>query len=85
MSVSCDSSAALRAFCEHCGVTDFPVLSDWNPKGRVSQLYGVYNEERGNPIRSVFLIDENGTIRWKKVYTEGIPDNEELLAALDTF
>jgi alkyl hydroperoxide reductase subunit AhpC len=64
-------------------VTKFPVASDFHPKGEIAAKYGVYNEERGVARRCVFIIDENGVLRWSKIYTEGIPDNEELLAELD--
>lgn len=60
------------------------MLSDWHPKGQVSSLYGAYNIERGNPIRSVFIIDGDGIIRWKKTYGPGeLPEVPELLAELD--
>ncbi len=83
MGVSVDPLPSSRAFAEHCSVTKFALASDFHPKGEVAGRYGVYNEERGTARRSVFIIDENGILRWSKIYTEGIPDNEELLAELD--
>ena len=60
------------------------MLSDWHPKGRVSRLYGVYNLERGTPLRSVFVIDGAGIIRWKKLFSQGLglPDVADILRAL---
>lgn len=59
------------------------MLADWHPKGQVSSLYGVYNIERGNPIRSVFIIDRQGIIRWKMTYGPGeLPQIPDLLAEL---
>ena len=61
------------------------MLSDWHPKGRVSSLYGAYNAEAGNPIRSVFIIDPEGIVRWAMRYPpgEGLPTAQELLAEID--
>ena len=38
------------------------VLSDFWPHGEVSRSYGVFNEERGMSVRSLFVIDTDGTI-----------------------
>src|SRR5262249_59541789 len=34
----------------------FPLLSDFEPKGRVSRSYGVYNETAGTSQRALFVI-----------------------------
>ena len=85
LSVSCDSIHSHGAWAEHLGGITFPMLSDWHRKGCVSSLYGVYNQERGYPVRSVFLIDAAGVVRWKKLYPpgQGLPDVQEVLIALD--
>jgi peroxiredoxin len=61
--VSVDSSWAHKAFQEKLGI-DIPLLSDFHPKGEVSQAYGAYIEKRGHPNRSLVLIDEEGIVRW---------------------
>ncbi len=38
------------------------VLSDFWPHGEVSRKFGVFNEERGMSVRSLFVIDTDGTI-----------------------
>lgn len=38
------------------------VLSDFWPHGEVSRSYGVFNEERGMSVRSLFVIDTDGTV-----------------------
>ena len=58
------------------------MLSDFHPKGKVTKLYGTYNEEYGRGFRSVFLIDTGGIIRHKQIYNPGLPDLEEVLAQL---
>lgn len=82
LGASCDGRLSHAAFAEHMGGISFPILTDFHPHGEVAQLFGVYNPERGTAIRSVFLIDEEGYLRWVKVYTRGLPENEELLTEL---
>ena len=61
--ISVDSAFAHKAFQDHLG-TSIPLLADFNPKGEIARAYGVYSEERGHAIRSLFLIDEEGIVRW---------------------
>ena len=42
----------------------FPLLADFQPKGAVSKAYGVYDEVWGTSQRALFVIDENGIIKW---------------------
>lgn len=60
--ISVDSVYSHRAWAEARGIK-VPLLADFHPKGAVAQMYGVYNEERGNARRVTFLIDEEGIIR----------------------
>ncbi len=83
MSISVDSIYSHAAYAEKLGGITFPMLSDFHPKGKVSQLYGTYNEQYGRSYRSLFLIDTNGIIHWKKIYQTGLPDLEEVLAKLN--
>ncbi len=73
-----------RAFCSSLGNIPYPVLADFHPKGEVSQLYGVYNEERGTSRRSVFIIDKEGVVRFKHVYESGLPDPAEIFKEVET-
>lgn len=83
MSISVDSIYSHAAYAEKLGGITFPMLSDFHPKGKVSQLYGTYNEQYGRAFRSVFLIDSAGILQWKRIYQTGLPDLEELLAELN--
>jgi peroxiredoxin (alkyl hydroperoxide reductase subunit C) len=83
VSISVDSIYSHAAYAEKLGGIGFPMLSDFHPKGKVGQLYGVYNADYGRHFRSVFLVDTEGNLAWKKIYTSGLPDNEELLHELD--
>ncbi len=84
LGISVDSRAVQKAFCSSFGGVNYPVLSDFNPHGQVSKLYGVYNEERGTSRRSVFVIDKDGVVRFKHVYERGLPDPEEILKEVES-
>ncbi len=62
----------------------FPLLSDFEPKGSVARLYEVYDESNGECRRALYLIDENGIIRWSYLSPAGInPGADGLLKALE--
>lgn len=64
----------------------FPLLSDFEPKGKVAKLYGAYRDKEGCCERALFVIDKNGMISWS--YLSPIAENPgadgilEALAAL---
>ena len=62
---------------------DFPLLSDWNAEA--VRAFGVSQELDGladSPVRSAFVVDGDGVIRFAKRYGDGqVPDADELLAA----
>jgi peroxiredoxin len=62
----------------------FPLLSDFNPRGEVSQKYGAYREKEGTCERAIFVIDRNGVITWS--YLSPIAENpgaDGILEALE--
>lgn len=60
-----------------------PLLADFEPKGAVARLYGVYNETAGEAERALFVIDSEGVIRWSYVSPVGInPGADGILKAL---
>jgi peroxiredoxin len=62
----------------------FPLLADFEPKGAVARLYGVYREGDGTSERALFVIDLAGVIRWSYVSPVGVnPGAEGILAALE--
>ena len=62
-----------------------PLLSDFEPKGSVAQLYGVYNQKSGEAERALFVIDSEGSIRWSYVSPVGInPGANGILQALES-
>ncbi len=61
--ISCDPLFALRAFADTDGL-NFPLLSDFWPHGEVSRAYDVFDESRGCPRRSSYVVDRDGNLRW---------------------
>jgi alkyl hydroperoxide reductase subunit AhpC len=63
------------------GGLPYPELSDWHPKGKVTQAYGLWNEERGSGTRAVIIVDKQGVVRYRQTYVPGtLPDPEEILS-----
>ena len=66
------------------GGLPYPELSDWHPKGQVCRTYGLWNEERGAPIRAVIIVDKEGVIRFRQTYAPGtLPDPEAILQVVE--
>lgn len=63
LAVSCDAIYSLRTLAERDGL-QFPLLADFWPHGEVSSAYGAFDERRGCPTRSTFIIDPAGRVRW---------------------
>jgi peroxiredoxin len=62
----------------------FPLLADFEPKGHVARLYGVYRPEEGTSARALFVIDEAGIIRWSYVSPIGVnPGADGIIRALE--
>ena len=62
----------------------FPLLSDFEPKGAVARLYGVYRSDEGCSERALFVINAEGVIHWSYVSPGGVnPGAAEILSALE--
>jgi peroxiredoxin len=61
--ISVDSSDSHRVFREQLNL-EMPLLADFHPKGEMAKAYGVYSEKYGTSARALFLVDEDGVIRW---------------------
>jgi peroxiredoxin len=62
----------------------FPLLADFEPKGAVARLYGVYRETDGTTERALFVINESGVIHWSYVSPVGVnPGANGILSALE--
>jgi peroxiredoxin len=62
----------------------FPLLADFEPKGRVARDYGVYREDEGVAERALFVIDRAGNVAWSHVSPIAVnPGAEGVLEALE--
>ena len=62
----------------------FPLLSDFEPKGEVARNYGAYRQQDGFSERALFVVDSEGTIRWSYVSPLDVnPGAEGVLDALE--
>ena len=62
----------------------FPLLADFEPKGAVAKMYGVYRRGDGTSERALFVLDAQGIIRWSFVSPIGInPGADGILTALE--
>ena len=83
LAVSVDGRWSHRAFAEQRKL-GFPLLSDFEPKGAVARLYGVYDAERGIAQRALFVLDDQGIIRWSYVSPSNVnPGADGILRALE--
>jgi peroxiredoxin len=81
--ISVDGSWCHAAF-SHDRKLHFPLLSDFEPKGAVARLYGVYRDSDGTTERALFVIDADGIIHWSYVSPVGVnPGADGILAALE--
>ena len=64
--VACDPPASRQAWKEHLGLS-YTLASDFWPHGEAARAYGVFDEERGAPVRGTFLIDKDGVVVWSLV------------------
>jgi peroxiredoxin len=82
--VSVDSAWCHVAFAQHRNL-HFPLLADFEPKGEVARRYGVYDSREGTSGRALFVVDEEGVIRWSYVSPIGVnPGADGILNALES-
>ncbi len=83
LGISVDGYWSHRAYARDLKL-NFPILSDFEPKGEVAQKYGVYRSKDGTSQRALFVIDREGIIRWSYVSPTGVnPGADGLLRALE--
>jgi mycoredoxin-dependent peroxiredoxin len=80
LAASVDSTWSEKAFAKELGVK-FPVLGDF--KKQVVPLYGALYEDKGFAKRTIFVIDKQGKVAYKREYEPGTePNIEEALDVL---
>ena len=81
--ISVDGPWCHRAYAASKNL-DFPLLSDFEPKGEVSRKFGAYRERDGFSERALFLLDADGVIRWSYLSDVSVnPGAAGILAALE--
>jgi peroxiredoxin len=81
--ISVDSLYSHGAWAAVRGI-EFPLLSDFNPRGAAARRYQVMRDDDGFTERALFLIDGAGVIRYKEIAPQlsHIPDIYALLEQL---
>jgi peroxiredoxin len=69
--ISVDNTWCHIAYAKASNV-HFPLLADFEPKGAVSRLFGVYHEHEGTSARALFLIDKKGIIQYAHLSPDAI-------------
>lgn len=83
LGISVDNVWSHLAFIQTSDL-EFPLLSDFHPKGEISKRYNAYREEDGESERAVYLIDKNGKIAWGDISPVGIsPGVDGVIGALE--
>ncbi|HVV50364.1 MAG TPA: redoxin domain-containing protein [Polyangia bacterium] len=81
--ISVDGVWCHRAFTEARHL-HFPLLADFEPKGAVARLYGVYRGGDGISERALFVLDGEGVIAWSYLSPIGVnPGADGILEALE--
>ena len=82
--ISVDSIPSHVAFAKTLGgITQYPLLGDFHPKGEVSKKYGVWKEDAGISERAIVVVDKQGKVRYIDVHDIGEqPENAQVLDVL---
>ena len=84
LGISCDHVNAHRAWSTAMGGLPYPELSDWHPKGQVTEAYGLWNDTRGAGTRAIIIVDKEGIVRFRETYAPGtLPDPLYVLSELE--
>jgi peroxiredoxin len=83
LGISVDGPWCHRAYRESRNL-HFTLLSDFEPKGEVSRLYGAYRDGEGTSERALFVVDREGLISWSYVSPIDVnPGADGILRALE--
>lgn len=61
--ISVDGTFCHQAF-KHYNNISLSLLSDFEPKGKLSKQYGAYNEKTGMCERAIYVIDKEGIVQY---------------------
>jgi peroxiredoxin len=83
LGISVDNVWCHLAFAKDRNI-QFPLLSDFHPKGEVSMAYNAYREQDGESERALYVIDPDGKVAWSHISPIGInPGADGVLDALE--
>ena len=78
--LSVDPYPAKQKWADILCIDNVKIASDFFPYAEVTKAYGLFNEANGASQRANVIIDEEGKIKWVKVYEPSqLPDVEELI------
>ena len=84
LGLSVDSVPTHKAWADHLGGVEYPLLADFFPHGEVAKKYGILRNE-GFSERATFVIDKKGNVRHIEVHEIGkVPDRAKLIEFLKT-
>lgn len=84
LGISVDSIPSHIAWAKSLGgITTYPLLADFHPKGEVARMFGVWKDDKGICERANFIVDKQGRIAYIDVHDIGEqPDNHQLFEVL---
>lgn len=81
--ISVDPFPAKQKWADILDLRDINIVSDFFPYAEVTKAYGLFNEENGASQRANVIVDEEGNVKWVKVYEPSeLPDIEEVIENL---
>lgn len=81
--LSVDAQPCKKAWATALLLEHLSIPSDFWPHGKVTKDYGLFIEGEGVSNRANVIIDENGIVKWVKVYPmTQLPDINEVLQVL---
>ena len=82
LGLSCDSTFSLKSWATAMGGIRHPLPGDFWPHGAVSQSLGIFNDQVGMAMRTLFIVDPDGVVRHSEMHTSTLPDPDDALARL---
>jgi len=77
LGISVDSIPSHVAWAKSLGGITYPLLADFEPKGKVAQSFGAYRTADGITERALFVIDKEGKVVYKDIHEiSKQPDNQ---------
>jgi peroxiredoxin len=81
--MSVDPVPCKHAWAKELRIKETKLLSDFWPHGAVAESYGIFRSADGYSERAVIILDEEGSVRFSKVYPiSEVPDMGEILEQL---